>query len=167
LTHVLGAVNFTTNGGDRHVTIDVIQNATITASDLRLRFEFGGDAGSVSMAQPDGKRKVVTGRSGVVNFRVEVPYGQLGGEKGTLVTGGDDKNKWIEYVVYSGSEKTFNFEEISEAVIGFLVAVKTGGIGELPVETSISGDTLHLKWNNLAVNALIRPYSEKATLVLK
>jgi len=166
-THVLGAVNFTTNGGDRHVTIDVIQNATIRASDLRLRFEFGGDIGSVVMAQPEGKRKVVTGRSGVVNFRIEVPYDQFGGEKGALVTGGDDKNRWIDYVVYSGSEKTFNFEEISEAVIGFLVALKIGDIADGPVEVSTSGETLQLKWNTLSVSALKSPYSERATLVLK
>ena len=164
---MLGAVNFTTNGGDRHVTIDVIQNATITASDLRLRFEFGGDAGSVIMAQTDGIRKVVTARSGVVNFRIEVPYDKFSGEKGILVTGGDDKNKWIDYVVYSGSEKSFNFEEINEAVIGFLVALKTGDIADEPVEVSTSDETLHLKWNNLSVSALTRPYGERATLVLK
>ncbi|NEW85171.1 MAG: hypothetical protein GZ094_22790 [Mariniphaga sp.] len=39
-TNVLGAINFTTNGGDKHVNIDVIKNGIIKANDLRLIFEF-------------------------------------------------------------------------------------------------------------------------------
>ena len=166
-TNVLGAVNFTTNGGDRHVTIDVIENATIKATDLRLRFEFGGDISSVSFNAPEAGKNLVAGKSGKLNFRIELPYQKFGDYQGNWSTGADDKNKWIDLVIYSGSEKEFNFGEIQEAVLGFMFSLKDGTIPEAPVEVSKSGENLNLKWNGLSVNALIKPYEERATLVLK
>ena len=38
---LLAAINFITNGGDKHINIDIIKDGKITAGDLRLRFEFG------------------------------------------------------------------------------------------------------------------------------
>ena len=72
-TNVLGAINFTTNGGDKHVTIDVIKNGTIKATDLRLRFAFTGDISSISFAPTDQIIRVVNGTSGKVKFRIELP----------------------------------------------------------------------------------------------
>jgi hypothetical protein len=166
-SNVLGAVNFSTNGGDRHVTIDVIENATIKATDLRLRFEFGGDISSVSFISPEAGKNLVVGKSGKLNFRIEMPYQKFGDYQGNWSTGGDDKNKWIDFVIYSGGEKEFNFGEIQEAVLGFLFSLKAGTIPEAPVEVSKSGENLNLKWNGLSVNALIKPFEERATLVLK
>jgi hypothetical protein len=165
--NVLGAINFTTNGGDRHVTIDVIENATIKATDLRLRFEFGGDISSVNFNSPVVGKNLVSGKSGKLNFRIELPYQKFGDYQGNWSPGGDDKNKWIDFVIYSGGEKEFNFGEIQEAVLGFLFSLKAGNISEAPVEVSKSGENLNLKWNNLSVSALIKPYEERATLVLK
>lgn len=166
-TNVLGALNFTTNGGDRHVTIDAIENATIKATDLRLRFEFGGDISNVSFNSPEAGKNLVVGKSGKLNFRIELPYRKFGDYRGNWSTGGDDKNKWIDFVIYSGSEKEFNFGEIQEAVLGFLFSLKAGTIPEAPVEVSKSGENLNLKWNGLSVSALTKPYEERATLVLK
>lgn len=165
--NVLGAINFTTNGGDKHVSIDVIRDATIKATDLRLRFEFGGDINSVSFGSPDVDKNSVSGKSGKLNFRIELPYQKFGDYWGNWSTGGDDKKKWIDFVIYSGSEKEFNFGKIQEAVLGFLFSLKTGTIPETPVEVSKLGETLNLKWNDLSVNALTKPYEERATLVLK
>ncbi len=166
-TNVLGAINFTTNGGDRHVTIDVIQNATIKATDLRLRFEFGGDISSVGFNAPEADKNRVVGKSGNLNFRIELPYQKFGDYKGNWSTGGNEKNKWIDFVIYSGSEKEFNFGKIQEAVLGFLFSLKAGTIPETPVEVAKSGENLNLKWNNLTVSTLTKPYEERATLVLK
>jgi hypothetical protein len=167
-TNVLGAINFTTNGGDRHVTIDVIKDGTIKATDLRLRFEFGGDISSVDFNLPDSEKNVVTGKSGKLKFKVELPYRKFGEFNGSWSTGGDDKNKWIDWVIYSGSEKQFDFNKIEEAVIGFLVTLKKGVIvQEKKVAVSKRGDQITLDWKNLKVKAQTKPYPEKASLVLK
>ncbi|MEI7829550.1 MAG: hypothetical protein WCI31_07260 [Prolixibacteraceae bacterium] len=167
-TNVLGAINFPTNGGDRHVTIDVIKDGTIKATDLRLRFEFGGDISSVAFDLPDTDKNVVSGKSGQLNFRVELPYRKFGDYKGNWSTGGDDKNKWIDWVIYSGSEITFDFKKIEEAAIGFLVTLKNGAIStEGKVAVGKSGDQIALTWKTLKVKALKKPYPEKASLVLK
>lgn len=165
--NVLGAINFTTNGGDRHVTIDVIKDGTIKASDLRLRFEFGGDISSVGIESPDTSKNIVTGKSGKLNFRIELPYQKFDEYKGTWLTGGDDKNKWIDFVIYSGIEKEFNFGKIQEAVFGFLFSLKAGNIPEDKVKISKTGKYLKMEWHELAVQALTKPYNERATLVLK
>ncbi|MBD2848502.1 hypothetical protein IDH44_25260, partial [Paenibacillus sp. IB182496] len=44
---VLFGVNFSTDGGDRHVSLHMIRESAIAASDLRLRFELGGAAAAV------------------------------------------------------------------------------------------------------------------------
>ncbi len=166
--NVLGAINFTTNGGDRHVTIDVIKNGTIKAKDLRLRYEFGGDISSLVFDLPDTVRNVVTGRSGKLNFRVEIPYLEFDGYGGSWSIGGDDKNKWFDFVIYTGTEKEFNFEKMQGAILGFLVTIqsKTMPLHE-KVFVSKSEKLTELIWKNLKIKALTKPYAEKATLVLK
>jgi len=167
-TNILGAINFTTNGGDRHVTIDVIKNGTIKATDLRLRFEFGGDISSINFSSPEAGKNLVTGKSNKVNFRIELPVVKFGDYEGTLTTGGDTTNKWIDYVIYSGTEKEFNFEKIEAAIIGFLVTLKNGPI--IPAESvnvNQAGDQIGLTWKSLKIKALVKPYAEHATLVLK
>ena len=70
-------------------------------------------------------------------------------------------------MIYSGTEKEFNFGKIQEAVLGFLFSLKAGTIPEAPVEVAKSVENLNLKWNNLTVSTLTKPYEERATLVLK
>lgn len=111
--------------------------------------------------------KEVIGKSGKLNFRIELPYQKFGDYQGSWSTGGDDKNKWVDFVIYSGNEKEFNFGKIQEAVFGILFSMQTGTIAEAPVEVSKSDENLHLKWKDLSVKALSKPYSERATLVLK
>jgi len=167
-TNVLGAINFTTNGGDKHVTIDVIKDATIKATDLRLRFEFTGDLSSINFASTNQQRRLVQGSSGKVNFRIELPVVKFEDFKGSLTTGGDDKSKWIDFVIYSGAEKEFNFEKIQEAIIGFLVTLENRSImPDKRVSVIKSGDQMELTWNNLEVKAKTKPYTERVSLVLK
>jgi hypothetical protein len=167
-TNILGAINFTTNGGDKHVTIDVIKNATITAKDIRLRLEFGGDVSTVNFVLTDSIKRFVGGTSGNINFRFEIPFAKFGDYSGSLSSGGNERIKWIDYVFYSGSEREFNFQKIQEAVLGFLLSVKDGNnMSKTPVKADRSGEYLNLSWGNLKINALTKPYSERATLVLK
>ena len=167
-TNVLGAINFTTNGGDRHVTIDVIKDGTIKATDLRLRFEFGGDIGSVGFMVPDVQNNSFRGKSGTINFKIDIPYAKIGDFKGSWSTGGDEKSKWIDLVLYSGPELEFNFGKIEEAVIGFLLSVKADNvIDKFPIKTIKSDKYLQLLWKDLQIKALTKPYAEQATLILK
>lgn len=167
-TNVLGAINFTIDGGDKHVTIDLIKNATIKAADLRLRFEFGGDISNFQIDINDLVNNSITGKSGEVYFRIELPYIKFGSFKASLIPGGDDNIKWIDFVIYSGKEIDFDFLKIQEAVLGFLISLKNSPIvAASPVKDYISGDYLNLSWQNLKVKALTKPYPERATLILK
>jgi len=167
-TNVLGAINFTTNGGDRHVTIDVIKDGTIRAKDLRLRFEFGGDISNITFMAPDIQRQSVSGKSGKIKFKIDLPYVKFSGYQCSWSTGGDDKTKWIDFVIYTGPEIAFNFEKIDEAVIGFLLSVKADHmIDSSPVKALKKDQYLNLAWKNLQIKVLTKPYEERATLILK
>jgi hypothetical protein len=167
-TNVLGAINFTTNGGDRHVTIDVIKNGTIKAKDLRLRFEFGGDIGSVRFMPPDVQNNSVRGKSGIINFKIDLPYAKFDDFKGSWSTGGDEKTKWIDFVIYSGPELALNFGKIKEAVIGFLLTLRADHlIDSSPVMAFKKDQYLNLSWKKLQIKAATKPYPERATLILK
>ena len=86
----------------------------------------------------------------------------------TLSVGGDEKNKRIDFVIYSGTEKEFNFEKIQEAVIGFLVSIyDVTTIQSSFVKIQKTGGYMNLSWNGLNLKALAKPYAERATLVLK
>jgi hypothetical protein len=167
-TNVLGAINFTTNGGDRHVTIDVIKDGTIRAKDLRLRFEFGGDISNVTFMAPDIQRQSISGKSGKIHFKIDLPYVKFSGYQGLWSTGGDDKSKWIDFVIYSGPGLAFNFEKMEEAVIGFLLSLTADHpIESSPVMAFKKDQYLNLSWKMLQIKAAAKPYPERATLILK
>ena len=167
-SNVLAAINFTTNGGDRHVTIDVIENATIMAADLRLRFEFGGNIRNLHFTKVDSMNNYAAGISGSINFRIEIPYFSFGHLPGKLSIGGDENKKWIDFVIYSGKVKEFNFREIQEAVIGFLLSLNNRSfLTTSEVKALRSDEYLNLSWEELEIKALVKPYSEPATLILK
>jgi hypothetical protein len=167
-TNVLGAINFTTNGGDRHVTIDVIKDGTIRAKDLRLRFEFGGDISNVTFMAPDIQRQSISGKSGKIHFKIDLPYVKFSGYQGLWSTGDDDKSKWIDFVIYSGPGLAFNFEKMEEAVIGFLLSLTADHpIESSPVMAFKKDQYLNLSWKMLQIKAAAKPYPERATLILK
>ena len=146
----------------------MIKDGIIKATDLRLRFEFGGDIGSVVFISTDPETRSVRGKSGNMNFKIELPYVKIDNLKGYLSTSGDEKTKWVDFVFYSGPEQAFNFEKIEEAVIGFLLSVKAGKtLDDYPVKAIKSDKYLQFSWKGLQIKALAKPYSEQATLILK
>jgi hypothetical protein len=167
-TNILGAINFTTNGGDKHVTIDAIKNATIEATDLRIRFEFGGDFKNVNYTQIDTLNKIAYVQSKGLNFRVEVPIVRFMENSPVFLSGADASSKWVDLVLYSGEKKSINFEQIQEAVIGFLINISEGNFSQSSkVKSSIKKGQLILSSGGLKVNVAVKPYPEKVSLLLK
>jgi len=156
---VLSILNLAYNGGDKHPNIDRIKDSTITATDLRLRMETGGDINATAFSisgQHKNELWLVSGQTHVV---IRIPYCNWNGVEGHWEIGGDGNKKWADYVIHSGSRKTFDFAAMKEAVIGLSLTVFTG-TAEAPA-TAITVHTdnkyLRLSANGLMVQALKKP----------
>lgn len=167
-THILGAINFTTNGGDTHVSIDAIKNATIKATDLRLRFEFGGNVGDVLFTEIDSLKRSAVINSDRLKCRIDIPYVKFDGFNPVFSVGSDATIKWIDLIIYNGAQREINFNKIKEAVIGFMIAVSEGsGIAVPTISTVNDGQLLTVSAGKLRVNVATKPYTEPISLLIK
>ncbi len=153
---VLGGIDFATDGGDRHPSLDKIQNGTITAKDLRLRFEFGGAAASLDLIAPKTLAEAAQVKFGKTRFELRVPWAVWGNNTGAWQTGKDAQKglALLDVVLYRGELKAFRMSELGRAAVALLVSVN-----ETPasVAAESSTDTLKISGAGLGLEIPIRP----------
>jgi hypothetical protein len=157
----LAAINFATDGGDTHVSLDRIKNATFKAKDLRLRFELGGEAGKKAPLAPHDSSSGTTLQFadksiGLLNINLLVPFARFGDLSAKWEVGQDKDRAWLDKVLYSGEERTFNLSEINEAALGVGVALFQGKSIHSIKAQALDG-RLYLKQANLAIDIPMRP----------
>lgn len=123
---VAGAVTFFTNGGDTHVSLSMVKNATISASDLRLRFELGGDVATVATAKVNNV-SAVNGSAVMtvagVSIKVVVPYAKLDSLSGKVVSGSAKGLQYVDVELYKGKARAFSLGSMKEAAVGFVLSI--------------------------------------------
>jgi hypothetical protein len=108
----LSAMNFATNGGDYHISIDRIKDAKFVARDVRLRFE---------MASEETVEKINLNKNGfsLKDEEIQVDINMLksvfGKQNIEVNKGGQDDLAWVDYIIYKGEEKEFDLTEIDKA----------------------------------------------------
>ncbi|WP_373511138.1 hypothetical protein, partial [Persicitalea sp.] len=115
---VLAAVTFSTNGGDKHISIDRLQEGKFKAKDLRLRFEFG-KVSPDEMTLPSSADAPFTIDVDGLQFSILLYLAEFDGLKGNWEKGSDTDAAWVDYVLYSGGEKDFDLTAMNEAALGF------------------------------------------------
>lgn len=119
-SNVLSTIVLATDHGDRHPSLDPIQNGTITARDLRLRLEFGGDLRDlVAKTFQEGGRKVIQFMDADVRFLLRPLGGQF---DGAPVRWDEPELKTLSHldaVFHQGAEKTFDLKAIKSAFCSF------------------------------------------------
>lgn len=159
---VLSILNLAYNGGDKHPAIDPIKDATITATDLRLRIETGGDIGSsVFLVSGDNKNELLF-ESGLMHMAIRIPYCNWNGLDGHWEIGAEGNKKWADYVIHSGNRKVFDFATMKEAVIGLSLSVFTHTTETTHAAITVNADSkyLRLSTKGLTVKALKKPDDE-------
>ena len=158
---VLAGINFATDGGDTHPSLDKLRNATIRARDLRLRFEFGGAAGESVFTAPTQLSEPAKARFGEVGVRLAVGYARLGELRGRWETGQEKTNRtaWLDVVLYAGPEKEFRLKVLESAAIGLVVSFSTNAAPPPKVEAKVTAGRLVLAMDvpKLSLRLLIRP----------
>ena len=155
---VLSAINFITDGGDKHINIDILEDGKFMARDLRLRFEFGNiDVDKLALpAQIDAPVSFVIDG---LHFNICLFHSVFGKFKGFWEKGGDDKIAWLDYVVYTGEETEIDLMTIGHAALGFSFCLSP--VGEncqlTPVKLAVNDGIMTAEWNGMQLNIPVKP----------
>lgn len=156
--NILAVINFGTNGGDKHLSIDRIQDGKFKAKDLRLRFEFGNckEINTTLPLKPNEAFTINACESQTVIRLLENKFGNL---KGYWEKGNDKENCWVDYVIYNGQEKDFDLTQIQQAVYAFALSFGnlTDHVSVKNAHATISNNILEALWDDLAVQAPVKP----------
>lgn len=136
-TDVLGAVLFATDRGDTHISLDKIQNATITAKDLRLRLQFEGSVSDLTIPARAHLDEPIVFASGPIEGAWCIHQAQFAGLHPTIETGRRQNEAWIDLVLYHGPARQFDFNHIAEAAIVFSLSLASStGTPARPVSSA-------------------------------
>ena len=170
---ILGAVVFTTDRGDTHISLDRLKHATITAGDLRLRLQFEGAIDKFRLPPETKLNQLMTMSYGPVHISLKIPHAVFGKYPVTMQNGRAGNTAYIDVVLYHGEEKDINFAEINEAAIIFALSVSTSQTsipnGQLSIVNNQS--QVHAHWSRpdksqMALSVPAKPFSsgkQKAT----
>lgn len=163
----VSVVGFATDGGDTHCNLDMVKDATISASDLRLRLEFGGAVDTLRIDKTGDREFVAV--CGDVKMRVEIPWARFGkldarveaGEDASHVdeTGSHKRRgaiKYIDVIFYSGEEKKINFREEPECGAALAIEISDKELSGERASIKVGGGEVTVTRGNLSASGNVR-----------
>ena len=156
---LLAGINFITNGGDKHISIDRLKDGKFKAKDLRLRFEFGNCTNAENLDIPKVKDEMFLIKLDSLRFNFQLYMAIFEKYNGHWEKGSDGKTSWIDFVIYNGLEKEIDLTKIDQAILGFTFSVGKES-EKLPVDkpaVAIKDKLMTAKWNNLNITLPIKP----------
>jgi hypothetical protein len=164
---VLAGLNFISNGGDKHISIDRLPNGKFRAKDLRLRFEFGSIADKGLLSIPASASDPFNFTMDQLQFSLQLYSAEFNELKGRWEKGGQGKNSWIDFVFYSGAETEFDLTKINRAFAGFTFSIDP--IGQLPaIKKAVLVEkegVLKVDWNDLKLEIPVKPQAPINTFI--
>ncbi len=157
---VLAGINIATNFGDTHISTDNI-NGDITATDLRLRFELGTPSSVSSITLPTNRFDPFTFITNGMTIKIHLfSAGFSGYPDGYWVKGSNSTTAWVDYVVYSGSSTTINFNAMADASLGFTLSASALS-SEIPTASNatstITSGVMTANWNGMTLQMPVKP----------
>ena len=146
--HVLAAVVFATDGGDRHIGLDRIADATITARDLRLRFQILTPPTGWRMPDPPALGQPHHLSIGNAALGLHVAHAAFGEGPVRLEASQVGDSASLDVVLHSGEERRIDFTGLGAAVVVFgLQVVPASADVPLPlVEAARADGRLTASW---------------------
>ncbi len=164
---VLAGINFVSNGGDKHISIDRLKDGKFVAKDLRLRFEFGNIANNEVLAIPASTNAPFNFTADQMQFSCQLYFAEFNGLKGHWEKGGNGKNSWLDFVFYSGTETEFDLTKITRALCGFTFSIDP--VGQKAVmkkaTTSEKEGVLKVEWNEMELEIPVKPQAPSNTFI--
>lgn len=161
--HALAAIHFLTNGGDKHINIDKLKDGKFKAKDLRLRFEIGNFTDFKRLVLPKTPNNPIHFQIDEQQFHIQLFKANFDGLAGHWETGGDEKNAWLDFVLYSGIEKDFDLTQVKEAILAFTFTIgKTKKAA--PPQVAMKDDQMTATWNGLTLTTASKPIPQPKNL---
>ncbi|MDQ8194103.1 hypothetical protein QEH59_06690 [Coraliomargarita sp. SDUM461004] len=161
---VLAALNFSTNGGDRHLFQDAIRSGRFDAKSLRLRFELGGSANEAEVKLPDSVNEPVVVKANGMYLRLQSPFAKLQSYEAHWETGSDGKVTWLDLVLYDGPKQSFSLAEINVAALGFSFAITNQfeDLSTMTTRAKLQDGRLYLSEDQLLLSIPVVPNPKEA-----
>jgi hypothetical protein len=156
---VLAGINFISNGGDKHISVDRLKEGIFVAKDLRLRFEFGNVKSPEELSFPALANEPFSITLDNLKFNLQLCYAMFEKLKGHWEKGGNGKNSWIDFVLYSGPETEFDLTKINVAALSFTFSLGSES-GNIPFEKpsfSVKDKMMDVKWDGLNLLVAVKP----------
>ncbi|HPO82615.1 MAG TPA: hypothetical protein PK487_06615, partial [bacterium] len=128
---ILGIINFATDYGDTHISLDKVRDATIKAEDLRLRLEFGGYTGDTNLSKYSKLKDTFIIQRDGVTVALRILSASFGRYPLRLEIGEDERNKWCDLVFYSGEETSICFRELEKALAVIAIYISEDEISDI------------------------------------
>jgi hypothetical protein len=164
---VLAGINFLTNGGDKHISIDRLKEGKFVAKDLRLRFEFGNVNKPDDLTIPASDFDPFSVQLDSLKFNLQLCQAQFDNFKGHWEKGGDGKSSWIDFVFYAGEEKVFDLTKINKAVMGFTFSIDAAGQEGITKKAEVSEKEgiMKLNWEEFNLEIPMKPQTPKSAFI--
>ncbi len=146
---VLAALVFAADGGDTHPNLDLLQNATISAEDLRLRFEFGGDIEAIELPETWSSGELITLKDRDIAISIFLLCASFADRRTSIEVHRDDKCACVDVVLYSGSRESFDFSKMNEACVAFCLRMQDrdeGSQAQWDAFARLEGDRCSCMW---------------------
>lgn len=156
---VLSSLYFLNNAGDKHINLDKLTDGKFKMKDLRLRFEVSNFTDIERWTIPANPNDFIKIQVGNVNCALHLFFYKFGNYKGYWEKGSDGTNSWMDYVIYSGPEKTVDLLSLKEAIMSFTFSVNPSGERMLP-SYKIENNILYSEWEDMKVSAPIIPQEQ-------
>jgi len=161
---LLAAINFATDFGDTHVSLDPVRDATIRARDMRVRFELCNIPESrplptFAMGQAN------TLDLSTVQIDISIPYVAFDDWPIRTEVSRQGDHVYLDLILYEGEERQLDFRQMREAVVLLALRLRERqepAVASIDVQHEPKGEYLHAAWTlpdgeTLAVQALRRP----------
>lgn len=154
---VLAGLALATDGGDTHISLDLIKDATIRARDLRLRFEFGGAAANCELLPPAVPDAMTAVHCDGVHIKLAVPFAKFGDRAAVWQMGRDENRAWLDYAWDLGHEQSIVLTELHEAALAVAVQISAHDEPWTAPEVLVRDGNLEVCWQRLGLSVPTKP----------
>ena len=150
---VLAGINLNTNGGDKHISIDLLKDGTVEARDFRLRFEFGNTSPD-SLRLPTGLNEPLQVKLNGLFINLNLFKAAFNGTAGHWEKGSSGTTAWLDYVVYNGPTTRFDLNTLPEAIWAFTISIGPDSVPAKSLKPKFSQkeQTLKAAWQGLTLD---------------
>jgi len=140
---ILGAVNFRSPGGDKHISIDMVKNGQFEAKSLRLQLDITDPNAKITVS---GLRGVI--ESAGIRMELEVRGGAFGSQQPSMRAA---RNALVIDLVRTDTPQLIRWSEVASAFLVFTFFVGKPAI--FRYESKMADGQVSAKWGDLELTA--------------